>query len=113
LLNYRLIITLMVLLMFTGCTSMRAIEPTPTAAQQYFKVGDIITVHTIDNTVYEFEVVEITEDSVVGKRQQIPFNEIEKLEQKKVGIVKSLGAGVGITYLVITVGVAVLLLTTL
>jgi hypothetical protein len=89
---------------------MRAIEPTPAAAQQYFKVGDIITVYTIDKTVYEFEVVEITEDSVVGKRQKIPFNEIEKLERKQIGIVKSVGAGVGITYLVITVGVAVLLL---
>jgi hypothetical protein len=101
---------MVVLLMLTGCTSMRTIEPTPTAAQQHFKVGDIITVHTVDDTIYEFEIVEITENSIVGKRQQIPFNDIKKLEQKKIGLVKSIGAGVGITYVVITAGVAILLL---
>ena len=102
---------MVVLLMLTGCTSMRTIEPTPTAAQQHFKVGDTITVHTVDDTIYEFEIVEITENSIVGKRQQIPFNEIKKLEQKKIGIVKSIGAGVGITYVILTAGVAVLLST--
>ncbi|OQY53439.1 MAG: hypothetical protein B6247_15165 [Candidatus Parabeggiatoa sp. nov. 2] len=59
---------MVVLLMLTGCTSMRTIEPTPTAAQQHFKVGDTITVHTVDDTIYEFEIVEITENSIVGKR---------------------------------------------
>jgi hypothetical protein len=108
--KYCLTSAMVVLLMLTGCTSMRTIEPTPTAAQQHFKVGDIITVHTVDDTIYEFEIVEITENSIVGKRQQIPFNDIKKLEQKKIGLVKSIGAGVGITYVVITAGVAILLL---
>jgi hypothetical protein len=107
--KYCLTSAMVVLLMLTGCTSMRTIEPTPTAAQQHFKVGDIITVHTVDDTIYEFEIVEITENSIVGKRQQIPFNDIKKLQQKKIGIVKSIGAGVGITYVIITAGVAVLL----
>ncbi len=111
LLKYCLTSAMVVLLMLTGCTSMRTIEPTPTAAQQHFKVGDTITVHTVDDTIYEFEIVEITENSIVGKRQQIPFNEIKKLQQKKIGIVKSIGAGVGITYVILTAGVAVLLST--
>jgi len=111
LLKYCLTSAMVVLLMLTGCTSMRTIEPTPTAALQHFKVGDTITVHTVDDTIYEFEIVEITENSIVGKRQQIPFNEIKKLQQKKIGIVKSIGAGVGITYVILTAGVAVLLST--
>jgi len=81
---------------------MRAIEATPTAAQKHFVIGETITVHTVDNTIYEFELIEITEDSIVGKRQRIPFSEVQKLEQKKIGVVKSIGAGIGMTYLAVT-----------
>ncbi len=81
---------------------MQTIEATPTAVQKHFVIGEIITVHTVNDTIYEFELIDITEDSIVGKRQQIPFSEIQKLEKKKVGVVKSIGAGIGMTYLVVT-----------
>ena len=99
-LSYCLVIMLLVSL--TACTSMQTIEATPTAVQKHFVIGEIITVHTVNDTIYEFELIDITEDSIVGKRQQIPFSEIQKLEKKKVGVVKSIGAGIGMTYLVVT-----------
>jgi hypothetical protein len=81
---------------------MRTINPTPTAARQHFQIGDIITVHTFDKTVYEFKMIDITEDAIVGQRQQILFSDIQKLEKKKIGMIKSVGAGIGITFVTLT-----------
>jgi hypothetical protein len=56
-------------------------EPvTPTMIRQQFRVGDMITVYTLDQTVYEFPLVEVNDTAIVGQRQQIPFNEIDKVK---------------------------------
>jgi len=54
-------------------------EVTPTATRQNFKIGETIIVQTLDNTIYEFKILEITPEAIVGKRQKIPFKDIQKL----------------------------------
>ena len=57
-------------------------EPvTPAAIRQQFRVGDTIKVYTLDQTIYEFPLVGVNNAAVVGQRQQIPFNEIDRVEK--------------------------------
>lgn len=109
----RIILTLFILAMLNACTSMQAIEATPEVARLNFKSGEIITVHTQDKTVYEFKLIRITEEGIEGKRQTLPFYEVSKLEKKEVNLSKTVVAGIGGTYLVVTGGVALLFLLSL
>ncbi|NJO16318.1 MAG: hypothetical protein HC877_11380 [Thioploca sp.] len=57
-------------------------EPvTPAAIRQQFRVGDTIKVYTLDQTIYEFPLVGVNNAAIVGQRQQIPFNEIDRVEK--------------------------------
>lgn len=57
-------------------------EPvTPTLIRQQFRVGDPIKVYTLDQTVYEFRLVGVNNAAIIGQRQQIPFNEIDRVEK--------------------------------
>jgi hypothetical protein len=133
----RIIYILVALLILTACTSKQAlqiidgvpetarqklqslqpIEGTPEAARQNFKIGDTIIVYTLDNTIYEFKVVKITDYSIEGPRQTIPFQEIQKLEKQEASVRNTLGAGAdketGTSYLAVTGLVVVLFLVSL
>ena len=54
---------------------------TPATIRQQFRAGDMIKVYTLDQTVYEFPIVGVNNDVIVGQRQQIPFNEIDRVEK--------------------------------
>lgn len=135
--HLRIIYILVTLLTLTACTSKQALqvidgvpetarqkfqslqplEGTPEAARQNFKAGDTITIYTLDNTIYEFKVVKITDYSIEGPRQTIPFKEIQKLEKQETSVRNTLGAGTdketGTGYLAVTGLVAVLFLVSL
>ncbi len=76
-----------------ACTTMRSIEPTPMEVSRNFEKGDVIKVYTTDGTAITFEVVDITEDAIVGSRETIPFKEIAKIEKKKVSATKTAAVG--------------------
>ncbi|RKZ82811.1 MAG: hypothetical protein DRR19_20070, partial [Candidatus Parabeggiatoa sp. nov. 1] len=40
-----------------------------------------------------FEVVDITEEAVIGTRETIPFTDIVKVEKKKISVEKTAAAG--------------------
>jgi hypothetical protein len=77
----------------TTMTTMRAIEPSFKAVKNNFETGDMIKVYTKDNTIITFEVVEITEDVIVGARERIPFKEIASIEKQEVKEFKPTAAG--------------------
>ena len=57
-------------------------EPvTPAMIRQQFRSGDMIKIYTLDQTVYEFPLVKVNDTAIIGQRQQIPFNEIDKVEK--------------------------------
>ncbi len=84
---------LVVTMMLNACTTMRPIEPTPTEVKQHFKIGDTIKVYTTDGTAITFEVVDITEEAVIGTRETIPFTDIVKVEKKTISVEKTAAAG--------------------
>jgi hypothetical protein len=57
---------------------------TPTLIRQQFRVGETIKVYTLDQTVYEFPLVGVNNAAIIGQRQQIPFNEIDKVEKVEI-----------------------------
>jgi hypothetical protein len=60
-------------------------EPvTPTLIRQQFRVGDTIKVYTLDQTIYEFPLVGVNNAAIIGQRQQVPFNEIDKVEKVEI-----------------------------
>ena len=67
-----------------ACTTMRSIEPTPMEVTRHFEKGDVIKVYTKDGTAITFEVIDITQDAIIGSRETISFQEITKIEKKKV-----------------------------
>jgi len=103
---------MIILFLTAACSTMQAIEPTPAMARKNFKIGDIITVR-VDDTVYEFELLEIKPEGIVGRRGMIPFRQIDQLEKKEVSMLKTISAGMGVTYLTVTGAVAVLFLVSL
>lgn len=57
-------------------------EPvTPTLIRQQFRTGETIRVYTLDQTVYEFPLDGVNNAAIIGRRQQIPFNEIDRVEK--------------------------------
>jgi hypothetical protein len=82
-----------VILAVSACTTMRAIEPSFKAVKNNFETGDMIKVYTKDNTIITLEVVEVTEDAIVGARESIPFKEITNIEKQEVKEFKPTAAG--------------------
>jgi hypothetical protein len=59
-----------------------AVTPTPEKVREYFQVGELITIETVEGTVYQFNLIEVTDTGIIGERQQIPFNEIYQITRK-------------------------------
>ena len=78
-------------ILFNGCTTMRSIPPKEVKNQ--FEIGDVIKVYTLDDTIITFQVVEITQEAIVGARETIPFKEIKKIEKQEFSVLKTTAAG--------------------
>ena len=99
---YRMNIRVLIIIVYTAlvasCTTMQAIEGSPDQIQQkissgkFIKTGDYVQITTIDNQVYQFEVVSLTETNIIGDKESVPINLVKRLElikeedQLKVGI---------------------------
>jgi len=95
----RLLVMLLVLAINPACTTQRIIEITPEQLQkqiasgQLIKKGDLVKITTTDNTVYEFEVSEVSQDAIMGENTSVPIHLLSSLElRRKVG---SDGEGMG------------------
>lgn len=76
-------------LSLAACTTMHPIHPSPQEVQKHFTTGDIIRVSTKDETHITFEVVEVTDEAIVGVHERIPFQEIVKIEKEELSIAKT------------------------
>ena len=57
------------------------VYPEPVNIKTIIKTGDTVKVTTKDNKEYEFIVVEITEDAIVGETEKLLFEDINKLQK--------------------------------
>lgn len=77
----------------SACTTMQTVAPRPEAVKDQFEIGDRIKVYTRDGTVITFDLVEITENAIIGVREQIPFSDIDKIEKSTISITNTAAAG--------------------
>ncbi len=105
----KLISILFVLLVGSGCTSMRAVEMSPeqlqqkVAAGEVIEVGDSVQIATTDGKTHKFKVSAVTADLVSGKDIEIPVGDILAVKTREFsgGKTTALTAGgAGLIYII-------------
>ena len=103
--------------LFTACTTMRPIPLSPEEVKKNFTTGDIIRVLTKDETRITFEVVEVTHEAIIGVHENIPFQDIVKIEKEELSTAKTTLPGditiFSVYGTLVVASVALLLLTVL
>ena len=102
-------LTLVVIATFlfsTSCTSTRVIKSQPDILQNELKIGDVVKITTKDEEKFKLKIVEITSGAIIGlpvigkkvkggrlkpHNNQIPFNEIAKIEKTEANPKKIIG----------------------
>ena len=82
-------LTLVVLLVIQGCTTVRPVEMTPEVLQQkiestkLIEVGDSVEIVTADGQKYKFDVTKVDKEQVIGKDVAIPIKDIVALHTRE------------------------------
>ncbi len=82
------------------------VYPEPVNIKTIIKPGDSVKITTKDKKEYEFIVVDITEDAIVGESEKVLFTEINKLQEMTVTSGENTSRGVVGTILIILMGAA-------
>ena len=96
-----------------GCTTMDSMDGTPEAlAEEKIRVGDKVFLHYYNGESEEVEITEIGDESVFGEAQRgekivANYEDLSSVGHKRVEVLKTVGATVGIIALspIIIVGV--------
>ncbi len=67
-----------------SCATYHPVYPEPVNIKTIIKPGESVKITTKDEKVYEFEVVEITDDAIVGESDKVLFTDIHKLQEMTV-----------------------------
>jgi len=70
------------------------IHPEPINIKTIIAPGDIVRVTTKDNRKVEFEVVEVTDEAIIGENETIYFTNISKLNEMTATGEEKFGVGV-------------------
>ena len=82
-------LTLVVLLLIQGCSTVRPVEMTPEVLQQkiestkLIEVGDSVEIVTADGQKYKFDVTKVDKEQVIGKDVAIPIKDIVALHTRE------------------------------
>jgi len=88
-------------LISASCASLRAVYPDPVNIQSIIEPGDKVKIVTIDNQEAEFEVVEVTDEYIIGGNIKVPHKDITGMKEE------TASAGENITKItIITIGAA-------
>lgn len=101
-LRFALGVVLSLALLLGGCTRMREMPLTPSAADvDGVKPGDSVRLTLRDGSVHEFEVRAVEPDAIAGDGARIAKAEIVKLERKEIDVGATAAVGVAGTGLLI------------
>lgn len=98
-------------LAWTGCTTTRFL-PVPsaaTASDALPQPGSTVTVTLVSGEVRKFKLTTVSADALVGKDVRVPFSDIEKLQEKRFSVQRSLGLIAGAVVVIAGVAYAALL----
>ena len=104
----------LVMLLVSGCSTVKPVEMTPDQVQQkvsageLIAVGDKVRVATSTGEVYDFKVTAVTNQQILGDGIQIPIEDVVAIETREFSVGKT-AALAGGTVLLWAVIVAVAL----
>ena len=103
-----LLLVTMLLGLTTGCsnTKTHVRQPTGNLDYSHVSVGDQVIVNTVDGNKYAFEVVAMTETSIVGEQHSVNIDEISEITVEEFSYFKT---GITTTFAAIAVVVLVVL----
>jgi len=83
-LNNLILLTIIAIsFMFSSCaTKYNYVYPDSLTIEMEIKPGDDVKITTIDAKEHEFEVVEITDDAIVGENQKVHFDDVLRIHEK-------------------------------
>jgi hypothetical protein len=87
---------------FTGCTTLRAVDGTPDELQrrvntgELLKAGDRVRIVTADQKVHRFTVKTVGAGVVAGPSESIPVGQIDLLEKRQFSRGKTIALAGGI-----------------
>jgi hypothetical protein len=85
----KLISALIVILLVTGCTTLKPVEMPPDQLQdristgQIVQVGDSVKLVTADGKQHKFKVTSITDHHIAGKDIEVPIADIVAVESRE------------------------------
>ncbi len=101
---FLLFIIIFTFLAYSCAPTYTPVYPEPVNIKTIIKTGDTVKVTTKDNKEYEFIVVEITEDAIVGESEKVLFTEIDKLQELTLTSGENTARGGAATVLIILWG---------
>ena len=101
-LSYMIIFSLVYM---SGCTDFRTLQKADGPVVPYgLAVGDTVQLETTDDQYLEFEITDITKNSIVGTHTEIPFDKIRSAKKAEINKLKTTGAIAGGTLYAFVLG---------
>ncbi len=88
--------SIMILLLFSGCTTFRPVELESRQLQEKLSAGEIIHVkdkvkiHTSDGVNHRFKVKEMSDGLIAGSKGNVRIEDIVSLEKREFSAVKTI-----------------------
>ena len=92
-----------ILVSCVSCAHSGAVRPTEAAAQEL--IGWHIQVTTTDGRILEFQLLDVTEDALIGRSEHVRFDDVASLEWQDTTITRSpwFWVGVGATSVLLAI----------
>ena len=103
----KLISTLIIIFIITGCTSMRSVELSPEQLQARISAGELINegdkvkIVTTEGITHQFVVTDINDATIVGDNIEVPIVDIIALRTKEFSGGKTAGLAGGTVVLIL------------
>ena len=101
-----LIFTIIPLLACSCAPTYHPVYPEPVNINTIIKPGESVKITTKDEKEYEFIVVEITDDAIIGETDKVLFTDIYKLQEMTVTSGENTAKGIAAAVFIIIYGAA-------
>jgi hypothetical protein len=98
----RRLMVLALILVSTGCTTLRPVNGTPEDLRQQIsagtllKPGDRVSIVSVDGKTHRFEVTGIAAGVIQGRHESVPVDQVASLEKRRVSALKTAALAVAV-----------------
>ncbi len=92
---FKILLTCILLSFIGGCTSTKAIDSVNVNSYdeitKYLRVGDHVSIVTIDDHTHEFIIRDIDSSTISGNSNEVEIVNIKKIDKEEVEVMKTIG----------------------